>query len=61
MKPNTFQDKKFPAEKWPSESPVLLWASSHSLGQGVDFFMVGGVLTMYTIGADDQHPQQQPS
>ena len=31
MKPNSFQDKKFPAEKWPSESPALLWASSHYL------------------------------
>ncbi len=31
MKPNSFQDTKFPAEKWPSESPALLWASSHSL------------------------------
>ncbi len=34
MKPNSFQDKKFPAEKWPSESPALLWASSQSLRWG---------------------------
>jgi hypothetical protein len=34
--PISFQDKKNPARKWRSESPALLWASSHYQIHGID-------------------------
>jgi hypothetical protein len=47
--PISFQDQKNPAKKWPSESPALLWASSHYLTDtGSKFFECAVVSTLET-------------